>query len=367
MGVQMSTDGAQALPIDEPTTPSDTVVLARSMGGVNFGFENLTPEMQNLFETKQLMAVIVNPAQLGTPRPSANAPQPPAGTPVFDRDVVIADWGMTAAVGDAANATAYANILILKYGTGALLDLVAKPDTWASSRDFSLVPDGGSADSLLGLSSFLQAYLKDAIEAAGNGNTLYEAFAAIVQDPGWRGFIVLAADVDPSGFPDQIKGLIAGIDFHQFRAHHFGATSSRVVAPGSPEALDVPSSLFGLIDYQLPAFRDNFTAAGAPDMPLPLPSGFEVLDLRALFGNAALVDFCSRVRLAGQGIVLNGTYQRQGSTGVYVFEQSPHQASPGEALRAWKAGLGEGSVTKGPIGIERDHKDAVAINEALGP
>jgi hypothetical protein len=336
---------------DTAETLYHKVVLARSIaklpaiGSVDFGFENLTPELQNLFETNQLMAVIVNPAKLGAQSPGAV--RAAAAGPIFDHDVVIADWRMTAAVGSSLNATAYANILILKYCDGTLQERVANPNKWVGTDTFSLTASGGAEPSvaLTGLSKYLQDYLKAGIDAAEK-NTLYADFASIVTDPKWQGVIVLAADVDPSGFPDQIKGLTAGIDFTQFRAHHFGATATRVTVSGSTVTMEVPSSLFGLIDYQLPAFRDNVAAGGSPDMPLALPAdgdfGFQVLQLQALFRNAALVDFRSHVQLTvnqlflspvtsaygsigklpAQGVVLDGSYQRQGNTGVYVFQQN---------------------------------------------
>ncbi len=330
------------------------VVIARSIaklparGSVDFGFASLEPELQDLFQTNQLMAVIVNPAKLGRPTPPLLPGQAAEGEPRFDRDVVIADWRMTAAVGESLNATAYSNILILKYCDGSLLERVRNPNKWVATDSFSLSTDSGAdtAVALTGLSSYLQDYLEAGIASADAGDSLYADFARIVQDPQWQGFIVLAAEVDPSGFPDQIKGLVAGIDFSQFRAHHFGATASRVEVDGSAVKMQTPSSLFGLIDYQLPAYRANVAAGGSHDMPIALPAdgdfGFQVLQLQTLFRNAALVDFRSHVqltidrlflspvqaaygaigRLPAQAVVLKGSYQRQGVTGVYVFERN---------------------------------------------
>lgn len=332
-----------------PESLYQRVVVARSIaklpasGSVDFAFNALTPELQNLFQTNQLMAVIVNPARLGVPGPAL------AGdVATFERDVVIADWRMTAAVGDSLNSTSYNNILIMKYCDGTLLERVCNPNKWVEVDSFS-VSAGSSTDTsvaLTGLSSYLQSYLTAGIKAAADGNDLYDDFARIVQDPNWQGFIVLAADVDPSGFPDQIKGLIAGIDFTQFRAHHFGATASRVQVSGTSVTLQTPSSLFGLIDYELPVYKANVAAGGNPDMPVPLPDngdfGFQVLQLQTLFRNAAMVDFRSHVQLSinqlflspviaaygaigklpATAVVLNGSYQRQGDTGVYVFEQN---------------------------------------------
>lgn len=344
--VELSTTAAEAL--------YQKVVMARSIaklparGSVDFGFESLAPELQDLFQTNQLMAVIVNPARLGRPGPRPEHDPAAVGEPVFDRDVVIADWRMSAAVGESINATAYSNILILKYCDGSLLERVRNPNKWVAPDVFSL-SEGNGADApvaLTGLASYLHDYLLEGIAAAEAGDSLYADFARIVQDPNWQGFIVLAAHVEPSGFPDQIKGLIGGIDFSRFRAHHFGATASRVEVDGSTVNVMTPSSLFGLIDYQLPAYRANVAAGGDPEMPIALPVdgdfGFQVLQLQTLFRNAALVDFRSHVqltvdrlflspvlsaqgsigRLPAQAVVLKGSYQRQGDAGVYVFEQN---------------------------------------------
>lgn len=226
------------------------------------------------------------------------------------------------------------------------MDRVKNPNKWVGVGDFSLPGAGDPAVELAGMSTYLQDYLQRGIDAAASGNTLFNNFARIVQDPEWNGFLVLRAKVDPSGFPDQIKGLVAGIDFTRFEAHHFGATASRVTVEGSVVKMQVPSSLFALIDYELPAYVRNVASNGPPDMPVWIPDtgdvGFHVLQLQALFENAALTDFRSRIQLTtnklfgstvdkafgtigllpANAVVLRGSYQRQGATAVYVFEQN---------------------------------------------
>jgi hypothetical protein len=334
-----------------PESDYHEVVLARSLaktsatGTVDFSFVDLEAPLQDLFQTNQLMAVIVNPTHLGAANPPP-AGKPPPVPPLFNRNVVIADWRMTAAVGDSLNTTAYTNILILKYCDGSLFERVQNPNKWVGVDDFSIAGQGDKAVALAGLSSYLKDYIEAGIENAKSGNTLYRNFRRIVTDPNWQGFLVLRATVDPSGFPDQIKGLTAGIDFTRFEAHHFGVTASRVTVQGTTVTMQVPSSLFGLIDYQLPAYAQNVAAGGNADMPLALPTtgdfGFTVLQLQALFENAALTDFRSRIqltmnalfaspvdtaygsigRLPATAVVLRGSYQRQGATAVYVFEQN---------------------------------------------
>ena len=332
----------------------EKVVLAKSIpeqpatGAVDFGFTHLHAKLQSLFQTNQLMSVIVNPEFLGMPNPfDEYGTVPELGAPAFNRDVVIADWCMTAAVGDSLNSTAYNNILILKYCDGALAERVKNPNKWVGVDDFSIAGHGDKSIALAGLSSFLQNYLKTGIDNAAKGNKLYTHFARIAQDPDWNGVLVLRASVDPSGFPDEIKGLVAGIDLTMFEAHHFGVTASRVTLENGVLSMKEPSSLFGLIDYELPAYRQNVASNAPADMPLPLPTepgsdfGFTVLQLQTLFENGFMTDFRSRVQLSvntlfgsrvtvasqgttqlpAQAVVLQGRYIKQGGIPTYILEQ----------------------------------------------
>jgi len=334
----------------------EKVVLAKSIpkqpatGAVDFGFTDLAAELQSLFQTNQLMSVIVNPKFLGAPNQLNEDGVEIAsemGAPVFNRDVVMANWRMTAAVGDSLNATAYNNILILKYCDGALIERVKNPNKWVGVDDFSIAGQGDKSVALAGLSSFLQNYLQTGIDNFSGGNKLYSHFARIVQDPNWNGVLVLRASVDPSGFPDEIKGLVAGIDFTMFEAHHFGVTASRVTLENGVLSMKEPSSLFGLIDYELPAYRQNVASNAPADMPLPLPTepgsdfAFTVLQLQTLFENGFMTDFKSRVQLSvdelfgsrvtgafqgttklpAQAVVLKGSYVKQGNIPTYIFEQ----------------------------------------------
>lgn len=314
-------------------------------GSPEMAFLNLGLPLQNLFQTNQLFAVIVDPTHLG--EMVDLAPQPvPSDPAFFENTVTIADWTMEANVGNGVMATDYRNVMIFKFGDGTVAERVANPNKWVQAEQFSLAPGGGDPSlSLTGLSSWLQGFIAEAVmEATVRKNDLYMNFAAIVTDPNWNGVLVLRADV--GRFPDQIKGLTAGIDVTQFEAHHFGVTVSRVTVDGGTVTLDGPSSMFGLIDYQLPLYRQSAASGANPDLPLMIPAdgayGFTVLQLQALFKNTALVDFRSRVQLTindlfgskvtatyapggesvSNGVVLKGSYQTQGTTSTYVFEQS---------------------------------------------
>lgn len=325
-------------------TDYDAVVLSQSdtSGGPasQMAFFNLTTELQGLFQTNQLFAVVTDPTFLGT-QLNGKAPAGPTTEPMFANSVNIAGWTMQASVGSSSGSTDVSNVMILKFCTGTVQDLVAKTSAWVDTKDFSS-PD--STGGVCPLSQALQTYIAAAIASAAAGNTLYAQFASIVTDPDWQGILVLGAEVSPSDLPPQLAGLSAGIDFSRFVAHHFGVTVSPVSASGGVLSIPGTSSYFGLVDYMLAAYAANVAAGASPTQPLALPGigtyGFTVLQLQALFKNSAMADFRSHVQVtanqmfgsavtatygdsgiqAANAVVLTGTYQSQGGTGTYLFE-----------------------------------------------
>lgn len=316
------------------------VTLARSSAPADLAFQDVTAELQNLLQTNQLFAVLVDPKHVGAAGPAASS-----GTPTFDDQVTMAQWTLAADLGRGSTASDYRNVVIFKFCDGSLRDRVETPHKWTDARDFSLLasePDTPDDVRLSGLSQWLRDYVAAAIAESEAGNALYSDFARLATDPSWNGIVVLRADV--TGVPDQLQGLMAGIDTTQLLAHHFGVTVTPVTAGATvPDVRR--SSLFGLVDYQLPLYRENVASGGSPDTPLGLEVdgdyGFTVLQLQALFRNAALVDFRSRVQLTVErlfgspvaaaygatgvapatGVVLRGSYQSQGGKDAYVFEQ----------------------------------------------
>jgi len=313
------------LDTESGVTVYDAVVLAQSDDGTQMAFYDLDAELQGLFQTNQLFAVITNPTHLGK----------------FANSVDIDGWTMEARVGQASASSNVSNVLILKFCVGTLRDLVAQPSAWIDPDDFSN-PDPNSGVAVL--SQALQTYIDAATANAAGGNTLYTNFAAIANDANWQGVLVLGGYVSPSDLPPQLAGLAAGIDFSAFRAHHFGATVSPVQYDGTTLSIPGGSSFFALVDYQLAAYTQNLDAGASPTQPLALPNqgvyGFTVLQLQALFKNSVLTDFNSHVqvtlnqifgspvtasysnggRLASNSVVLTGTYQDQGGVGSYLFE-----------------------------------------------
>ncbi len=317
--------------LDQSGAHSDyqAVVLAQSEDGLQMSFQGMDEVLQGLFQTNQLFAVITNRTHLGQ----------------FANLVDIAGWKMRADVGAASVSSNVSNVMIMKFCKGTVRDLVDTPSAWTDPQDFSN-PD--PAIGVAVLSQALKQYFATATAAAQSGNPLYQNFVSIIDNAEWRGMLVLAADISPTDLPAQLAGLAAGINFTNFRAHHFGVSVSPVSYDGKTLKISGTSSLFGLVDYQLPAFAQNVAGGAPPTLPLALPGSgaydFTVLQLQSLFENSALVDFRSHVqvttnalfgskvtasyfnaaRQAANSVVLTGYYQRQGGDGTYVFEsESP--------------------------------------------
>lgn len=331
--------------------------LARDGSILPFALSYPTQAMQDALQTNQLFLVAVNPEPFADPATGAS----------FSNSVNIGGWMMSANVGAGASATAYKNVVIMKFCSGSLQERVGNPNRWTSAEAFSLLPDTPPelhALSYTGLSQWLQDYIAVAlVRAEGPSGAFYRNFAQIALDPEWTGVIVLAADLSAQDLPPEIAGLAAGIDFTRFAAHHFGFTVSRVEvdkASGLISMANGNSSLFGLIDYEDPTYASNLANGVGPDVPIPASKDgefdFSVLQLQSLFEHARLVRFESHIQLSinalfgapvsalysgGRpqpfpGIVLDGSYVEQGGRGAYVFEQNDSNVliSPSNVLPA---------------------------------
>ncbi|OLF54322.1 hypothetical protein [Pseudomonas chlororaphis] len=317
------------------------VLLARSQsnqGLLDFAFEQPTEALHEALQTNQLFLVGVNPQPFFTQGAS------------FSNQLEIADWRFIANVGVGVQTTSYRNVLIMKYCSGSLKDRIDNPNRWTMPETFSKTADlvpGLETLAYTGLSQWLQDFIAVAeAKAASSPDSLYADFVAQVSDPGWNGFMVLNADLPLDSLPEQLAGIAAGIDYSRFLAHHFGASVSRVSHQGDTLDIQGISNLFGLIDYQNPAYEQARFNGADPDMPVALSTSdgyaFSVLQLQALFRQSKLQTFNSRIQLsldslfgspilatlrAGQpsavnAMVLDGSALQQNDTTTYVFEQS---------------------------------------------
>ena len=197
-------------------------------------------------------------------------------------------------------------------------------------------PEAASSAGPAAAQSSIRATIRKAREAVvtaratGAGNTPYDNFVAMVDDPNWTGVLALSVDVPLDALPAPLQALAAGIDPSGFYAHHLGLTATPFSGETGQLVFQTTSS-FGLIDYQDPVdqyFSEETAFA------------FKVLQLTVGFQNANLVSFASRVELMinrlfgaltrlfptghGNNILLDGVYQSQRSPdgsaqGTYVF------------------------------------------------
>jgi len=214
-------------------------------------------------------------------------------------------------------------VLIVKYADGSLYDFVQNTDAWAWPAVATL--DGSITATQTLLNSILDSAIAE-VRQLGTASNLWAFVTEIALNPSWTGVLMLNANVPFSSVPPELAGLAAGIQGDQFRAHHVGITVTPVSLDEADRTLaQEHSSVFGLIDYSDPA--DIAHIDGEFD--------FKVLLLQVLFANSAVANFAGRIelfvnRLFGEpvtlyntthynNLILDGTYQRQGGSGHYVF------------------------------------------------
>lgn len=229
-------------------------------------------------------------------------------------------------------------IFIMKYCERSLRDMAGYPDAWCS-------PDAFNVDSLKAF-EVLQKIIADAISPpkgriSPDDPDLAHFVNTVLLDPKWNGMVVLNAATDMNGWPEQLRGLAAGIDPNRLVGHHVGvyATPTRTVVNNSTKTLEIvsqPSSIFGLIDYDdpqlLPASR--------------VPYDFKILSLRVRIHNSKVANFSSKItfqinRLFNEqctlddginnNLILDGMYETNNGIGSYVF-RTPKDKNSGFML-----------------------------------
>lgn len=317
-------------------------------------FINLSSELQSAFLTNQQFVVMTNNQHLGTLFSTIQDQE--GGTSaeaIFNNKMSIEDWPFDFNVGTNNTYADYNNVLLFKFCQGTVLDRVKNPKDWTQANAFNIAPDAldGSYTQLVAISSWLQSYLQSAEDAYYASNAAqsadevnyYEKFHQIINDPNWNGILALKADINLQEFPQQLKGLISGINLKNFNAHHVGVEVNRVDATGTITMGPV-SSIFGLINYIDPAYGVQVAQGLNVDKPIPplvnATYDFKVLSLQVLFENTAIKSFSSKIQLTMNNlfsdkvaftnnpygatklntVVLNGTYQDHNGIAVYVFD-----------------------------------------------
>lgn len=255
----------------------------------------------------------------------------------FQESISIDNWPFTIDVGSPQAGNSFRNVLIFKFGSGKVLDKIKSSAGWTAPGNFNDKPDD--------VASFLRNFCATAIQNVETGtDTSFANFVDIIRSEAWSGILALNVDVPLGALPEELRGLAAGLDASEFRAHHIGVNVSKIQqnADGSFRMPGM-SSMFGLINYQNQSAAPAVVAPVCGSVP-KLSSGysFRVLTLLVLFENSQVSAFSSHivltattmfgepVQLAGASGVeanalnLNGSLERRiasdGSTvTIYVF------------------------------------------------
>lgn len=218
----------------------------------------------------------------------------------------------------------YTNVLIFKFYNDTIKNLAANTSVWAGKgTPFNF--------NVASVSSFLQQYISDAEDQLKAGNVRFQSFVELVNDPEWNGVLALNVKIPVNQLPQEVQGLIGGMNLDKFSAHHFGIETNTI---GSDFSLE-KSSLFALINYD----NTGSTLAATGDSP-PLYD-FKVLTLQVVFANSEITDFSSQIAVTinqlfdepasldtssatGDGgesntIILNGSYEDHDGVSTYSF------------------------------------------------
>ncbi|MDF1866847.1 MAG: hypothetical protein P1U70_18585 [Saprospiraceae bacterium] len=326
-----------------------------------FGFVNLKTPLQRAFQTNQQFLVATDATNLGELFTNANLENLDDTSSIFNNKMFINDWPFLIKTGQNGNTSgAYRNVLICKFCQGTLYDRALNPALWTSPKDFN------NQVQLNQISIWLKNYFDASLSQK---DKYYEYFNKILVDPNWNGILALKVDLEADNFPDNLKGLLAGVDTSALNIHHFGIEINRVDTSGDLKISD-NSSLFGLIDYQDATYRQQLQNANFPsgitldepvDITLPnMPVqddgrdyDFRVLTLRVLFENSDIKDFASKIQVTlnklmkdqvikvkidetgnidgsslqdpndlAYSLILDGTYDERDGKSVYTFSST---------------------------------------------
>lgn len=258
-------------------------------------FVNPSPELQQAFQTNQLLLVAAN----------SNSFVNEAGH--FANQLNIGDWVIEADVGASLDYGNYANVMIVKNIPGPLWDpdgnvddnLIANPAKWTQAETFAAptMKPGETPDQqqMVNLSQWLQDYFAAAF--AEDDQDFFGRFCQIARDPNWTGILVLRARI--AKVPDDLAGITAGIrNTDRFFAHHLAVEISQITSDPQGEGIQIEkqSSVYGLIHY-IDSDYDS-SSEGSPVTPAYGEDyDFITLTLKVLFENTSVKQFSSFTQL----------------------------------------------------------------------
>lgn len=246
----------------------------------------------------------------------------------LNSNITIDGWPFEAVVPQAVDGNDYNNVLIFKFCQGTLKDLATNYRNWNQGDYYNIDPQATS--------TWLYDYICQAELAvqdsngSGPQNPLLQNFVDTVNNPAWNGVLMLKVDVSVQDFPEELEGLVAGINLNQFYGHHIGFNVNKLdYNSGSLQITD--SSIFGLINYvATDSDKSSTSSQSTTDSTDPVYQ-FNVLSLQVAFQNSKVRSFASRIQLTannwfGEAGVLNQGTGIQGF-GIYAIEMNGHMQS----------------------------------------
>jgi hypothetical protein len=305
-------------------------------------FINLPRPLQNALQSNQLFMVMTDLANVGAlfeDIPASEISDSTTGAPTFNNRMFLKGWPFNLNVGKNIRLGDYNNVLLFKFCRGKLSDWIKNPKQWTQSTDFNTVSD--SHFELHLISRWLQDYFAEARDQADNPYFAY--FNSLIDDPNWTGILALKVDVSVDDLPDELKGLVAGIDLQRFNAHHFGIEINAIDTRGDQLRIEENSSMFGLIYYVDSVYQQQLNKGLSVNTPVPAGPDtfdFKVLTLQVLFENTAIKDFASKIQVsmrelfgeevievptgvfadATVSLLLDGAYEEKNGRPTYTFQ-----------------------------------------------
>ncbi|MFT5264259.1 MAG: hypothetical protein ACI8YQ_003005 [Polaribacter sp.] len=345
--------------VDESTCRWDLLQLAKNnaemlVDGIekdvtyNLAFNQLSRKLQSAFQTQQQFLVISQnkPLEPGNPKSALtlgelkankDCPTPDSSSAsTFCNEMSIEGWPFFAQVPtEITTPGKFDNVVIFKFSTGSLKDRILNTKLWTNPDDFNSTENNG----LENLSGWLSQYIDDGIKKYEEGDADYQKFYEIATNDGWTGILVLKAKIGLEDFPEDLQGLLGGVDISLFNAHHFGVDVNFIKPDPNSNSLSMEarSSMFGLIDYEdpsfapfvndIPAYKKGATISRSVDYD------YKVLLLKVLFENSKIKNFNSYLQLVANKLfsetviadnranlqILKGTYENHDGTPSYIF------------------------------------------------
>ncbi|MED5244978.1 hypothetical protein [Priestia sp. LL-8] len=262
------------------------VLLGRSAkpDAPDLSFVRLDEKLQKALQTNQLFLVASSNRYLSASPAEGDGPG-------FNNRLDIENWMFSIETGTRNQYMDYRDIILIKGRKDTemcIRDLVAKPEMWTQTNDFSVSADGQSLDAsaeLAGLSSWLVNYIED---ACNQPDPAFENFRSIVNSKNWNGMLILKATL--ADIPEEVGMLAAGMDPQYMFAHHLGTGSTPVKRELNAEE-NKASAVFGLIHYVHPHYTPPENDPYYTIDPDPGDFDFKVLYMKVSLFQGAVADF----------------------------------------------------------------------------